>query len=176
MANHALTQHFASFFKKLNPSPSFEATAASEHKTIRGLIENPNGPAASLLPTCFLQGSYKQDTAIYTINDVDLVVLCRLWQGGEGTGGGRSYTRNEIFQIIAAPLVDDYRYRGKVVYGPTSMCIKVNLGIKVEILPVVYKSGIYDPQAEPFRLYRRATGLWEDGYAQYQQKQLSEAN
>ena len=83
MANHALTQHFASFFKKLNPSPSFEATAASEHKTIRGLIENPNGPAASLLPTCFLQGSYryKQDTAIYTINDVDLVVLCRLWQG-----------------------------------------------------------------------------------------------
>jgi hypothetical protein len=34
------------------------------------------------------------------------------------------------------------------------MCVKVDLGIKVEILPVVFKQGTNDWQAEPFRLYR----------------------
>src|SRR5436305_434018 len=94
MARHALTDHFAAFFARLNPSPSFVRTASSEHRTVTGLIEGTRGAAAELEPRCFLQGSYRQDTAIYTINDVDIVVLCRLWQGGEGGGGGRSWDRD----------------------------------------------------------------------------------
>jgi hypothetical protein len=78
MAVHGLSRHFGWFFRRLNPSPTFVARASSEYGTVKGLIENPLGPAAALAPHCFLQGSYGQQTAIHTINDVDVVALCRL--------------------------------------------------------------------------------------------------
>ena len=105
---------------------------------------------------------------------MDVIALCNLWHPGSGTG--RSYGRDEIFQIIAAPLLNDARYKSKVRYGPRSMCIKVDLGIKIEILPVVFKAGNEDPQKEPFRLYRPETGAWEDGYARYHQQRLTWMN
>lgn len=175
MAIHNLPAHFKRFFGNLNPGSSFEATASSEYNTIKGLVEDRRGPAAGLSPTCFLQGSYRQQTATYSINDVDIVALCELWQPGGG-GGGTSYGRDEIFEIIAAPLRADRRYASKVRFGPTSMCIKLDLGIKVEILPVVFKAGNNDPQTEPFRLYRPETRSWEDGYARYHQKNLTYRN
>ncbi len=174
MANHYLTANFRSFFGRLNPGTSFESVASKEYNTIKDLIEDPDGPAAVLSPTCFLQGSYRQQTAIYSINDVDIVALCNLWHPGGGTG--RGYGRNEIFDIIAAPLRADLRYKSKLRFGPTSMCIKVDLGIKVEILPVVFKAGNSDPQKEPFRLYRPESSNWEDGYARYHQQWLSWKN
>ncbi len=174
MAYHALTDNFTYFFKRLNPSSTFEQKAASEYKTLKDLIENSSGPASTLSPICFLQGSYKQDTAIYTINDIDIVALCKLWQPGSGVS--RSWSRDEIFDTIATPLLSDNRYAGKVRYDKGSMCIKVDLGIKVEILPVVYQSGNSDPQKEPFRLYRPEKGQWEDGYAQLHQSWLTWKN
>jgi hypothetical protein len=79
---HSLSRHFQSFFGRLNPGPSFEQTASRQHNTIRGLIEDRNGLAFELSPITFLQGSYRQQTAIYDINDVDIVVLCKLWYPG----------------------------------------------------------------------------------------------
>jgi hypothetical protein len=175
VANHPLTENFRYFFSRLNPSPTFEQIASREHSTIRGLIEKRDGPASVLSPRCFLQGSFKQQTATYSINDVDLVVLCNLWYPGAG-GNVRSYGRDEIFQIVAAPLLADGRYCSRVFYGPTSMCIKVDLGIKVEILPVVFKAGTNDWQAEPFVLYRPEKRQWEDGYARLHQQHLTEKN
>jgi hypothetical protein len=46
----------------------------------------------------------------------------------------------------------------------------------VEILPVVFKAGNGESSREPFRLYRPATGQWEDGYARYHQGYLSQKN
>jgi hypothetical protein len=174
MAYHSLPDRFTSFFGKLNPGSSFEATASSQYTSIKGLIEDRSGPAAVLSPTCFLQGSYKRQTAIYSINDVDIVALCRLWQPGSGTG--RGFGRDEIFEIIASPLNNDGRYRSKLRYGPKSMCIKLDLGMKVEVLPVVFKAGNNESNAEPFRLYRPETGNWEDGFARYHQYYLTEKN
>jgi hypothetical protein len=176
MAYHALSDNFAAFFTRLNPSPTFIQRAASHHATVTGLIEDRAGLARSLSPQCFLQGSYRQRTAIYTINDVDIVVLCELWHPGAGNGEGSSSSRHDIFDTIAAPLLADGRYRDKVRYSPQSMCIKVDLGIKLEILPVVYKAGTTDPRAEPFRLFRPETDQWEDGYARYHQQWLSWKN
>lgn len=158
MAVHPLSKNFQSLFSKLNPGSSFEQKASSEHNTIRGLIEDRDGLAAELVPVTFLQGSYRQKTAIYDINDVDIVALCKLWYPGNGIGGGRSYRRDEIFRIIAAPLLADKRYRDKVRYGPQSMCIKLDLGIQVEILPVVFAAGNSDANQEPFVLYRPEKG------------------
>lgn len=176
MALHALARHFNYFFNRLNPSPTFEQQAQSEHNNIRALIENPYGPAAALSPKCFLQGSYKHDTAIYLINDVDIVTLCELWQPGSGGTGSRVWDRDEIFATVAAPLLADGRYRDKVRYSSTSMCIKVDLGIKIEVLPVVFKAGNFDVTKEPFRLYRPETAQWEDGYARFHQQLLTWKN
>ena len=176
MAVHALSSNFEYFFWRLNPSPSFIKQAASEHENIRSLIENPNGPARELSPRCFLQGSYKQDTAIDRINDIDIVVLCELWQPGYGNAGGRSFGRNEIFNIVASSITANNLHKSKVRYNDGSMCIKVDLGIKVEILPVVFKQNNYDFHKEPFRLYRPEKQQWEDGYARYHQNLLSWKN
>jgi hypothetical protein len=174
VAIHALTRNFNYFFGRLNPGSSFIERAASQHGTITGLIESPNGLASILSPKCFLQGSYRQNTAIYTINDVDIVALCALWY--PGTNGGRGWSRDEIFQIIAAPLLNDGRYKDKVRYTPDSTCIKVDLGIKVEILPVVYKTGSSDSTQEPFYLYRPEESKWVEGFARYHQRWLSWKN
>lgn len=176
MAYYQFSKHFDAFFKRLNPSPTFGTKASSEYASIKGLIEDRRGLAAGLAPECFLQGSYKQSTAIYTINDIDIIALCQLWQPGDGGGGGRTYGRHEIFDTIAAPLLADHRYRDKVYYTQTSMCIKVDLGIKVEILPVVFRSGNSDAWNEPFRLWRPERGQWEDGFARYHQAHLSIKN
>ena len=169
-----LSEHFGGLFRCLNPKPTFIQQASSQYNTIKSLIENRSGLAAELAPFCFLQGSYDQSTAIYTINDVDIVVLCSLWQPGSGASGSgyRIWDRDAIFGTIAAPLLDDGRYKSKVYYGPASMCIKVDLGIKVEILPVVFKQGTIDKLQEPFRLWRPECGQWEDGYARYHQALL----
>src|SRR5262249_26064257 len=65
---------------------------------------------------------------------------------------------------------------GKVRYGPTSMVIHVDLDIKVEVLPVVYRGGISDPDYEPFVLYRPEHRQWELGYARQHQRLLSLRN
>lgn len=174
MAQQALSKHFAHFFRTLNPSPTFVKQASSEHKTIASLIEDPNGLASALSPHCFLQGSYKQQTSIYAINDIDIVTLCRLWH--PGPEGGKSWCRDDIFATIAAPLLADHRYKSKVRYSAHSVCIKLDLGIRVEILPVVYQKGVSDPSAEPFRLYRPTRKQWEDGYARYHQAHLTDKN
>lgn len=176
MSMFALTDNFNYFFARLNPSPTFIQQASREHENIRSLIENSNGQAGVLSPKCFLQGSYKQDTAIYTINDVDIVVLCKLWQPGSKGTGATHWSRNEIFSTIAAPIVSDGRYRDKVRFNDKSMCIKIDLGIKIEILPVVYKAGNNDATTEPFRLFRPENQQWEDGYARYHQQLLSIKN
>lgn len=174
MAVHALSENFKAFFGRINPSPSWVRKASSEYNTIKGLIEAPSGLAAALSPTCFLQGSYDRDTAIYSIDDVDVVALCCLWQ--PGFGPGTRWSRDQIFDTVAAPLLSDGRYRDKVRYGRSSMCIKVDLGTKVEILPVVYRGGNNDPNVEPFRLYRPEHQQWEDGYARYHQAALTAKN
>lgn len=179
MAYHALSDNFASFFKRLNPGASFESTASSQYNSIKALIEDRSGAAAELSPTCFLQGSYRQQTAIYNINDIDIVALCRLWHppsSGFSSIGSRGYSRDEIFAVVAAPILADGRYSSKVRYTSSSMCIKVDLGIKIEILPVVFKSGNLSPDSEPVRLYRPSSGEWSDGFARFHQQYLTIKN
>ncbi len=177
VAYHQHTKRFAYLFKRLNPAQSFENQASSQYNTIKGLIEDARGGAAPLAPYCFLQGSYQRNTAIYSINDVDIVALCTNLSFPAPLGIGVSYwDRNQIFATIAAPLLADGRYQSKVRYSPTSMCIKVDLGIKVEILPVVLQGGVTDRSFEPFYLWRPESGQWEVGYARYHQQKLTEKN
>jgi hypothetical protein len=148
MAVHALSDHFGQFFTRLNPSPTFEQTASREHMAITDLIESRRGPAGALEPTCFLQGSYRQDTAIYAINDVDVVALCKLWFPPSAGSGAPYWTRDRIFDTIAASIRASPRYADKVRYGPGSMVTHVDLPIKIEVLPVVFKAGNRNAQVD----------------------------
>jgi hypothetical protein len=176
MPIHALSKHFDSFFGRLNPGSSFEQRAASEHQSIIRLIEDASGVAARFSPTCYLQGSYRQQTAIYTINDVDIVARCSLPSLPVAFWSEQRWRRDELFETLAAPLLADPRYRDKVRYESASMCIKVDLGIKVEILPVVHRPLLAGVDDEPFLLYRPKTGRWENGYARRHQQHLSDKN
>jgi len=98
-------------------------------------------------PYIFLQGSYRRDTAIYTINDVDIVVLCQNLCYPPSGGPGRSYSRNDIFSIVAKAIKSSNLYKDKVTYTPTSKCIKVKTSVRLDVLPVVCQKGHYDVQA-----------------------------
>lgn len=177
MAIHALADNFRAFFGAVNPTATTEQIAAREYAAIKALIEDPNGPAAVLSPICFLQGSYRQQTAIHTLHDIDVVALCGLWQpGATGPGAGPTWDRHQIFDTIASPLLASARYRNRVRYSQTSTCIKVDTDMRVEILPVVYRSGNNDSANEPFRLYRPENQQWEDGFARYHQNWLTWKN
>lgn len=174
MAYHSLSANFAYFFGRLNPSSTFEKKAAAHYAAVKGLIENRRGLASALAPTCFLQGSYRNETATYTINDVDIVALCGLWYQGSGSGSG--WSRDQIFDTVAAPLLNDHRFRDRVRYRGQSMCIKLDVEPRIEILPVVYKAGNFDPSYEPFVLYRPRNHQWEDGFARYHRQWISSKN
>lgn len=177
MAYFELTDNFNSLFGNLNPDPTAIAQAAREHARVTALIESSAGPAGEIYPTCFLQGSYKQQTAIHGINDVDVVALCSLWQPAPaGTSSGSTWDRNRIFAAIASSIMSDARYVNKVGYAPQSMCIKVYGDVKIEVLPVVYTTSNHDPSKEPFRLFRPSTGQWADGFARYHQGFLTWKN
>jgi hypothetical protein len=177
MAVHPLPANFASFFGKLNPSTTTETTAARELAAVRVLIESRVGASAVLEPSCFLQGSYGQQTAIYTLRNVNIVALCRVWQlPNQGTGVGEAWTRDRIFETIAQPFVNSLRYRRRVRYGPTSMCVKIDGDVSLEILPAVYAAGNTDSESEPFRLFRPETAQWVDGFARYHQRWLARKN
>lgn len=175
MAVHSLTEHFNYFFSRINPSPTWVARASSEYNTVKDLLEGANGIAKVLAPEIFLQGSYGRQTAIYAINDIDVVAMCHLWYP-PSPGGGTGWGRDQIFDALAQPLLDYGPYSDKVSYGVQSMCIKLDLGIKVEILPVVFAQGNYDSSVEPFYLYRPETGRWEKGFARLHQQCLTNKN
>lgn len=177
MAYFELTDNFGSFFGSLNPDQTAVVQAAREHARITALIESAAGPAAAISPTCFLQGSYKQQTAIHGINDVDVVALCSLWQPPlPGPSSGPTWDRNQIFAAIASSIMSDTRYANRVGYTAQSMCIKVYGDVKIEVLPVVYTTYNHDASKEPFRLFRPSTGQWADGFARLHQGFLTWKN
>jgi len=171
-----LTLNFNYFLKRLNPSPTYVEIASSAHSSIRSLIEDKNGSAGNLRIRSFIQGSYGRDTAIHSINDVDIVALCSL----SYKQTANQNTRNQIFDTIASSIATNRRYKGKIYYKDHSMCIKVKLeGITVEILPALSVSGkSFD--YEPFYVYRPKDeingGYWDNTYARKHQELLTMKN
>ncbi len=171
-----LTLNFNYFLKRLNPSPTYVKIASSAHSSIRSLIEDKNGSAGDLRIRSFIQGSYGRDTAIHSINDIDIVALCSL----SYKQSANQNTRNQIFETIASSIATNSRYEGKIYYEDHSMCIKVKLeGITVEILPALRVSGkSFD--YEPFYVYRPKDkingGYWDNTYARKHQELLTMKN
>jgi hypothetical protein len=99
-----------------------------------------------------------------------------LWYPPPVVAGAGQWPRDAIFDTIAAAIAVNTRYASKISYGPTSMVLKVELGIRVEILPAVMKGGTSNPQLEPFVLFRPESQQWEDGWARAHQYLLTQKN
>jgi hypothetical protein len=180
MAVHTLSANFASFFGRLNPSATSEQRASSQYNSLKALLEGHPSLKGPLNPLCFLQGSYGGQTATHDISDIDIVLLCRNLCYPPNThisGPGTAWGRDRVFGTIESVLRGDQRYASKLI--PTksnSMCIKLDLGIKVEILPVVQNGALVPGNKEPFYLWRPSTAQWEYGYAMRHREHLSYKN
>jgi hypothetical protein len=149
-SNHKLSKNFLAFFKRLYPSPTYIKNAARAYTQIVDLIEDREGPAGKLGIKCFLQGSYKRDTAIHTINDVDIVGLCSV---PYYSNKANRNTRNQIFDMIVDSIAGNQTYKEKVFYRNRSICIKIDLeAVRLEVLPALrIKEKPYE--YEPFYMF-----------------------
>ncbi len=99
----------------------------------------------------FLQGSYKNDTAISDINDVDIVAV-RL-DTFSGVHSGYSFPQSidweQIFSEIETVLGDQKRYSWTVKRG--DKCIKISGAFSVDVVPAVMVSP--DHTADPICIY-----------------------
>jgi hypothetical protein len=179
MAIHALSRNFISFFDRLNPSKSSEQRASSQYNSLKALLEGDILLKSQLDPVCMLHGSYRWQTATHDINDIDIVLLCQglvLPANPLANIPGYGWPRNRIINAIELAIRGDGRYRSKLVPAkPTSMCVKLDLGIKVEILPAVRNANL-PVGAEPFYLWRPSSNQWELGYAERHREYLSYKN
>ena len=90
------------------------------------------------------------------------------------SGPGTAWNRDRVFGTIEGVIRGDQRYASKLIpTKSTSMCIKLDLGIKVEILPVVRNGALVPGDNEPFYLWRPSTAQWEYGYAMRHREHLS---
>jgi hypothetical protein len=90
---------------------------------------------------------------------------------------GYRWPRDRIFGAIESAIRGDGRYASKLVPAkPTSMCVKLDLGVKVEILPAVRNANVQAGESEPFYLWRPSSGRWELGYAGRHRECLSYKN
>lgn len=125
------------------PSATTVEQAVRTHEAIRSLLGETD--YATLL-----QGSYKNDTALWDMNDVDIVVAARSMFSSVhgGSTGGASITWDEIFGRIERTLDGDARYRGR--WTRQDKCIRVNTGVKVDVVPVVRVGSV---EVDPVAVY-----------------------
>ncbi len=174
-SNNKLSSNFAAFFSKINPSKTYKNIAASAHSNITSLIEKSDGPAKDYKIKCFLQGSYKRNTAIHTINDVDIIAACDL----SYKESANQNTRNQIFKVISDSIGEAETYREKIKFNNESVCVKVLLsGIKIEILPALKIIG-KPIDHEPFYTFlpnNNFSGSWKKTYAKKHQVLCTQKN
>lgn len=158
--NYTLPQHFNYLYQRINPSPSFQKRAAEEYRYIKTFLESNQELIHTLHPRCFLQGSYRHNTAIYTASDLDIVVLCK---GRSSTCPTTRESRDWLFHTVADPFLKNQRYRNLVNFGENSMCIKLNTEIKIDIIPA-YQAKMTNFYDDPFYLFNVRTGEWVLSY------------
>ena len=85
----------------------------------------------------FLQGSYKNDTAISDLNDVDIVAVRKTVHSGvfSGVPVSNLVSWDSLFSEIEAKLNASPLYRGKHTRG--DKCIKVSGAVDIDIVPAV---------------------------------------
>lgn len=134
-----MTSYFEEFLRRINPSESKITQAQSEHTALRRRIEQDDD-LQGWYPDTFLQGSYRKRTALYYIDDVDVIVLfkgIKLSCDGSGT-----ISSDSIYQAIYNSLLNMSIYNGKLI--PQKRSIGIKLDIKIDVTPAIAGTDGYD--------------------------------
>jgi len=130
------------------PSETTVERAISVHQSVRSLLDDSE--YATLL-----QGSYKNDTALWDMNDVDIVAVSKNLVSTHFTGNTptNGVPWADIFSRIEQKLQADGRYQGK--WTREDKCIRLNTGVKIDIVPAVR---IGEATLDPIAIYSFRTG------------------
>lgn len=120
------------------PSDTTVQRAISLHQNIRQLL-----PDDSYLT--FLQGSYRNGTALADINDVDIVVVHRRIKRSFWF---RDYDWKELGTVLLRQVEADTRYSGKVT--PRDKCISIGTGVNIDLVPAIHSG---DPSTDPIWIH-----------------------
>jgi hypothetical protein len=118
------------------PSKTRRAAVKSLHENIRDALENWGDKKFDT----FLQGSYRNDTAIADINDVDIVALYDPWSSPQSQANW-----TWLFNHVADILRKTALVTGTVTRG--DKCVKLEGSLKADIVPAVSRTsyGYTDP-------------------------------
>jgi hypothetical protein len=141
------------------PSKTTVDSAISAHTNIRALLDDTKYATT-------LQGSYKNDTALADMNDVDICAVDRALvsrQFSRSAGSGPGVAWDEIFGRIERVLQGSHHYAGK--WKREDKCIRVNTQIRVDIVPAVR---VVDAAQDPIAIYSFSKGAerlnWPRGH------------
>lgn len=118
-----------------------------------------------------LQGSYKNDTALASMNDVDVLAVVRqppldCWSNPKW---------ESIFQAVEAKLEADPRYKGKWKRG--DKCIRLATAVNIDVVPAIHFG---DPITDPIAVYSFSQGRmrknWPRGHYEATAKKSKETN
>ena len=112
-----------------SPAATTVSSAKSLHESIRQLL--------GIKYETFLQGSYKNDTGVANINDVDIVALRKSTTSTyySGITASSFITWEQIFSEIESLLGQPPYYRGKISRG--DKCVQVKTNFKADVVPAV---------------------------------------
>lgn len=141
MANYLPAELVARYARP--PSETTIKRAISIHESVRAVLGDVDYAT-------FLQGSYKNDTALWDMNDVDIVAVSRnlVSSAFSGSSGGAGVAWTEIFARIERKLQSDIRYQGR--WTREDKCIRLNTEVRIDIVPAVR---IGDVAADPVSIY-----------------------
>jgi hypothetical protein len=111
------------------PSPTTVSSVSNFQEAVRGVLGEDY--------ETFLQGSYKNDTSVRDLNDVDIVALRKHIVSTVFSDESYSshVTWSDIFGDVRSRLEATQRFRGKTTYG--DKCIKVKAEWNADVVPAV---------------------------------------
>lgn len=97
----------------------------------------------------FLQGSYRNNTGIADLNDVDIVALAKNVHSTVDSGPAlHPVSWDEIFSRVETRLDSHWRFAGLLERG--DKCVKVGTELSLDVVPAVYR---YHPDIDPIEVY-----------------------
>lgn len=144
--SQSLIDHYAA-----GPSPKRTSDVKKLHEDIRDALENWGDKKFDT----FLQGSYRNGTAIADINDVDIVALYDPWSSPV------SHEHWEwLFHHISDILHKTTLVSGAVTLG--DKCVKLKGALKADIVPAISRRAY--SSTDPIRIYSRKERKERDNY------------
>jgi len=128
MADHLISDAEIARYSR-TPSLATVTAVASLQNAIRDVLGSEY--------ETFLQGSYRNDTSIRDLNDVDIVAVLKGTFSGPFTGRAFPQPRTwpDIFGDVARRLATSASFRGKTSFG--NRCVRVTSSRQADVVPAV---------------------------------------